>query len=111
MLGEAVAALQATQSKHFMSYLLGLLADARLKADLHAEALEAVEQGLALSRDGERFYSAELYRLHGALCAHPMLARHREASVSLKKAIAIARQQGAKTFELKARVNLEALKG
>ena len=109
MLGEALASLQATQSTHFVSYLLGLLADARCKAYLHAEALEAVEQGLALSRNGERFYSAELHRLHGALCAHPSLARHREAAVSFKKAIAIARQQGAETFERKARGNLEAL--
>jgi tetratricopeptide (TPR) repeat protein len=111
MLGEAIASLQATQSRNFLSYLFGLLADARFKADLHAEALEAVEQGLALSQDGERFYSAELYRLHGALCAHPSSARHREAAVSFEKAIAIARQQGAETFERKARRNLEALKG
>jgi DNA-binding winged helix-turn-helix (wHTH) protein/tetratricopeptide (TPR) repeat protein len=109
MLEEALASLQATQSRHFLCYLLGLLADARFKAGLHAEALEAVEQGLALSRSGERFYRAELYRLHGVLCAHPSLARHGEAAVSFRKAIAIARQQGARIFERKARGNLDTL--
>jgi DNA-binding winged helix-turn-helix (wHTH) protein len=109
MLGEAIASLQMSQSTHFVTYLLGLLADARIKANLHAEALEAVEQGLALSLSGERFYSAELYRLHGALCAHPALARKRDAAVSFEKAIAIARQQGAETFERKARGDLETL--
>jgi predicted ATPase len=109
MLEEALASLQATQSKHFVSYLLGLLGDARFKADLHAEALEAVEQALALSRNGERFYSAELHRLQGVLCAHPTFGRHGEAAVSFKNAIAIARAQGAETFERKARKNLETL--
>jgi adenylate cyclase len=109
MLEEALASLQATQSRHFVCYLLGLLADARFKAGLHAEALEAVEQALPLSRTGERFYSAELHRLHGTLCAHPALNRQREAAVSFRKAIAIARQQGARTFERNARRNLETL--
>ena len=93
-----------------MSYLFGLLADARFRAALYAEALEAVEQGLALSRDGERFYSAELYRLQGALFAHASSARYREAAVSFEKAIAIARHQGAETFERKARRNFELMK-
>ena len=32
LLTDAIAALLATQSRHFLSYLLGLLADARIKA-------------------------------------------------------------------------------
>jgi hypothetical protein len=48
-------------------------------------------------------------RVPQVLCAHPPLARRHEAAVSFRKAIAIARQQGARTFERKARANLEIL--
>ena len=40
---QALAAMQAIQSRHFLCYLLGLLADACTKAGRHAEAMKAVE--------------------------------------------------------------------
>ena len=43
---QAIATLQAIQSRHFMAYLLGLLADTHLKAGHHVEAMKAVEEGL-----------------------------------------------------------------
>ena len=70
----------------------------RWRTDLHlAEA------------SGERFYSAELYRLQGALCVHPSAGRKGDAEASLRKAIAIAQQQGAHTLERRARQSLAAL--
>jgi hypothetical protein len=67
LLTEAITALKVTQSRQFKSYLLGLLADVHMKAERPADAMKAVEDGIALTEaGGERFYSAELHRLHGA---------------------------------------------
>ena len=46
---QAIAAMQSIQSRHFLCYLLGLLADACTKAGQHAEAMKAVEDGLVLA--------------------------------------------------------------
>lgn len=104
---EAVATMEAIQSRHFLVYLLGLLTDAHLKAGHHAEAMTAAEDGLALAETtGERFYSAELRRLHGELLARPPHGERRKAEASFRAAITIARQQGAEALEHKARASL-----
>jgi len=46
---QALAAMQAIQSRHFLCYLLGLPADACPKAGRHAEAMKAVEDGLVVA--------------------------------------------------------------
>jgi DNA-binding winged helix-turn-helix (wHTH) protein/predicted ATPase len=108
ILNDGIAALRATQSKLFMSYMLGLLADACCKAGRYREGLAAVDEAIGLvDGGGERFYAAELYRLHGIICAH--LSSRREAGTSLRKAIAIAQEQGARTLERRARKSLASL--
>ena len=87
----------------FLCYLLGLLADACPKAGRHAEAMKAVEDGLVLAEaTGERFYSAELHRLHGELLARPPHGQKRKAEASFRTAIKVAKQQGATALEHKA---------
>jgi predicted ATPase/DNA-binding winged helix-turn-helix (wHTH) protein len=104
---QAIAAMQAINSRHFLAYLLGLLADVHLKADHHAEAMKAVEEGLATAEaTGERFYSAELHRLRGELLARADGGN--EAEASFRAAIAVARQQGARTLEHKASESLRS---
>ena len=64
LLTEAISVLQATQSRYFLSYLLGLLADTHMKAGQHDDAMTAVDEGVAfVEASGERYYSAELHRL------------------------------------------------
>jgi predicted ATPase len=112
MLSEAIGALHAMQSRHFISYLFGLLADAHIKAGHHAEAMQAVEEGIAIAdATGECFYIAELYRLLGELCAHPSIDQQQKADASLRTAIKIANQQGATSFEHKASGSLRRLFG
>jgi adenylate cyclase len=107
LLNEAVAALHAMQSRQFISYLLGLLADAHGKAGHHAEALKVVNEGIAVAETtGERFYLAELYRLLGELSAHPAIGQKRKAQESFRIAIKIAKDQGAAFIERKASDNL-----
>jgi predicted ATPase/DNA-binding winged helix-turn-helix (wHTH) protein len=111
LLTSAIAAMQAIQSRHFMGYLIGLLAHVQMKAGHHTEAAWAVTEGLALAEaSGECFYAAELHRLRGELSLYPSPnGRNRNAELSFQKAIAIARQQGAHALERKARRNLQRL--
>jgi adenylate cyclase len=103
LLAQAVAAMQAIHSRHFMTYLLGLLADARLKAGRHAEAMATVEEGIALAdTTGERFYSAELHRLRGEICARAPARDRHDPDTAFCAAIEIARQQGSVVLERKA---------
>jgi DNA-binding winged helix-turn-helix (wHTH) protein/tetratricopeptide (TPR) repeat protein len=108
MLDQAFATMRATQSMHFFSYHVGLLADARMKAGRHADALKAVEEGIAFAeRDGDRFYCAELYRMRGALLACSSVGDRARVEASFRKAIEIAREQGAAMLERKARADLD----
>lgn len=97
---EAVDAMQAIQSRHFLSYLLGLLADAHLKAGQDAEAMKAADAGLAMAEStGERFYSAALHSLRGQLLARGSFGDRGAADASFNAAIALARTQGAVALE------------
>ncbi|HTV26702.1 MAG TPA: AAA family ATPase [Xanthobacteraceae bacterium] len=108
LLNEAIAALEATRSRHFMPYLLGLLAHVRFRLGQLTEAMKAVEKGIALSEGGgERFYSAELHRLKGELLASTMGDCRLEAKRSFGTAIEIARKQGAASLEAKASASLD----
>jgi adenylate cyclase len=65
--------------------------------------------------NGERFYEAELYRLQGELLQQAGGKRqqvtegHLSPEACLQRALAIARQQGAKALELRAAMSLSRL--
>jgi DNA-binding winged helix-turn-helix (wHTH) protein/predicted ATPase len=112
LITHAVDRMQSIQSRHFLCYLLGLLADAHLKAGHDAQALQAIEEGLVLAEaTGEQFYSAELYRLRGELLARPPRSLQQEAYDSFRIAINLANQQGAKILEHKASASLHRWRG
>ena len=107
LLTEAITALHAAHSRHFMPYLLGLLAQAHMNVRHPADAMKAVEEGIALAdTGGEGFYSSELHRLQGELFAHPPHGQMRKAETSFRLAIEVARQQGAVTLERKSNASL-----
>lgn len=81
-------------------FVKGLIAEGRLD-----EALGALAQALAISeRTGERFYLAELWRLKGEILARK--GSPSEAEHWLREAIELARQLGAKLFELRSAASL-----
>jgi len=87
-----------------------LLAQACLEAGEFAEGLAALDEADALAaRNDERFCAAELLRLRGRL----RLARSRDeapdAERLFQEAIATARQQRAKSWELRASTSLASL--
>lgn len=83
-----------------------------MKANHYTEAAQAVADDLALAEaSGECFYTAELHRLRGELSLCPSVARNLDAKASFRRAIAIAKQQGAGTIERRAWQNLRQLMG
>jgi hypothetical protein len=88
--------MQAIHSRHFLPYLFALLADVHLRAGNDPAAIKAVQNGLATAdATGELFFSAELLRMRGELLGRSSDSQ-KDAEASLKSAIALARQQGAK---------------
>jgi predicted ATPase len=95
---------------------LGLLAEAYGKAGQAEKGLAVVAEALALVDKAEKnFFEAELYRLKGELLLIQAEADEqpenclRDAERSFRHAIDIARQQGAKSLELRAVMNLSRL--
>jgi predicted ATPase len=81
----------------------GVLGQAAEGLRLLAEALATVNQ------HGERFYEAELYRLKGELLLTGSVEPHAEALACYHQALAIARDQRAKSLVLRAALSLSRL--
>jgi class 3 adenylate cyclase/predicted ATPase len=84
------------------------LVEALLLAGLTGEASTVLEDAMGIAhRNGELFMLAELHRLRGRL--HAQLSRIEEAEADFLRAGAVARQQGARLFELRAASDLAQL--
>jgi class 3 adenylate cyclase/predicted ATPase len=92
------------------TFVLGLRADGLLAAGDYAEGLEKIDRALAIAAEGgEHVYLALLHRIRAKLLVHARGASDPAVEASLKQALAIARQQEAKGFELGAAVTLARL--
>ena len=105
--GMALAA--ETGSQAGAPALFALLAEAQQAAGQLAEAQGTVATGLAVAaQTGQPFFDADLHRLDGDL----LLATGGtadEAAARYHRALAIAREQGARSFELRAATSLARL--
>ncbi|NOT62813.1 MAG: AAA family ATPase, partial [Acidobacteria bacterium] len=103
------AAYQAIGTEAGMTILFCILADTYTEAWKTEEGLQAVEQGLAVvKKNHERICEAELWRLKGELLLQTD-ADAPEAETCYRQAIAIARGQSAKSWELRAATSLARL--
>ena len=107
---QGLAADLATGSKSWQPYFLGLLAEA-YGAGGHPDAgLTALAEALAVLDTTElRSYAAELYRLKGALLLQQAVPDASQAETCFHQALDIARQQQAKSWELRAAMSLSRL--
>ncbi len=106
-LEQGLGAYRVTGSKLYLPYLLMLLAEGYRQTDQIEAALSTLTEALTLAEDsGERWAAAELYRQQGDLFLNPQAPHAKQAEVCYAQAISIARQQGAKTLELRATVSL-----
>jgi predicted ATPase len=124
---QSLADYQATGAELGRAYFLAPLAEAYGKTGQIEEGLTTLTEALAVAdKTGERFYEAELYRLKGELTLAQSSVQRLESSVTnpqppipnlqteaeacFLKAIDIARQQQAKSLELRAATSLARLR-
>jgi len=128
-MGEGLAAHRLTGAEVILPHFLAGLVEAFAKTRQVDEGLRVLEEALAVvHRNGERYYLAELYRIKGDLIllqatdrglsraarsGVPVLEARRsevaEAEACFHQSIKIARQQKAKSWELRAGMSLARL--
>lgn len=106
---EGLEAFRATGAEFVRPFFLGLLAELYARAGMPSQGLTLLDEALAaVERSGERWCHADLVRFKGELLqqAAPGTAA---PEACFRQACAIARQQGARAFELRAGLSLSRL--
>ena len=104
------ARFAATEAKWGQAYFFTLLAEGYRKVGRLADGLSALSEALAhVETTQERFYEAELYRLKGELVLEQAPENWSAGEAAFQRALAIARQQEAKSWELRAATSLTRL--
>jgi predicted ATPase len=107
---QGIAAWRATGAELQRPYYLALLAEAYGKTGHAEEGLHVLAEALtAVHKTGERQHEAELYRLKGELRLKQDVPDEQEAESCLRQAVDVARQQQAKSLELRAAMSLSRL--
>jgi class 3 adenylate cyclase/predicted ATPase len=107
---QGLAAELATGATLWQPYFLGLLAEASGAGGHPEEGLHALAEALAVMDDtGLRYYAAELYRLQGALLLQQAVPDAAQAEACFHQALALARQQQARSWALRAAMSLARL--
>jgi predicted ATPase len=110
LMHQGLAAYRATGVVARQPWYLAELAEAHGKVGQAEEGLTALTEALALvHRTNERWYEAELHRLNGVLLLQQSPDNATEAEACFQKAIAIAQNQSAKSWELRAATSLARL--
>jgi predicted ATPase len=110
LIRQGLASYLAIGTRQQHGYFLALLAEALNKAGRVEEGLDALIEGIDVAkRNNEPFYEAELYRLKGDALASAGVVSYTEAESCFQRAIEIAHQQQAKSFELRAVMSLARL--
>jgi predicted ATPase len=101
---------QATGAAISWPYYLGSLADAYARGAHAGEGLATVAEALTcVEQTGERYAEAELHRLKGELLLQQPLPDEPEAEACFQQALAVARRQEAKAWELRTAMSLARL--
>ena len=121
MIREGIDAWKETRGELLMPLFLALLGQAYQRAGQYSLALQTLDAALrVITRTGERTYAAELARQKGELClilaekADAVDSENTQSTVAeaesyFQEALAIARQQDAKSWELRAALSLSEL--
>src|SRR5262249_45144836 len=101
-LHQSLRAHRATGAELGQPYYLALLAEAHGTMGQPEAGLTALAEALArVDTTGERWYESEIYRLKGALLLQQSSYNSTEAASCFHHALDIARNQQAKSFELR----------
>jgi class 3 adenylate cyclase/predicted ATPase len=109
---EGMAKAAATGSRVLAPFQLGLLAEALALAGEVDEGLAVLDEAFANSAiSGQKGTDAELHRLRGELVRRLPQPDPPQAEASFRTALAIAREQGTRGYELRAAIALARLSG
>jgi predicted ATPase len=105
-----LAAMEAMGTLLHTPGVLGLLAGLYIGQQNFSEALELLDEALArVDRLEERWFEAELHRLKGEALLAGSLERAAEVEPRYHQALAVACEQGARLWELRAATSLARL--
>lgn len=109
-INESVAAMQATGIRRSDPMVLGFVAEAlALKGDVAAGLQMLATASAAAEAAGAHWADAELHRLRGDVLSRLPSADWTEVERCFRRALAVAREQGSRGFELRAAVSLARL--
>jgi predicted ATPase len=107
---EGMAIYRATESALFLPYFLTLLADTAGEVGQPEAGLRCLDEARAVvDSTQERFYEAEVHRVQGELVLAQAADQHAQAETCFQHALAIARRQQARSWELRAAMSLARL--
>ena len=107
---DGMAAYEATGARVYAPLFLTLLGEALALAGKLEEALTALDDASAKAAgSGVRGWDAEIHRLRGELTARLPYPDPTKVEDSFRTALAIAREQGARGYELRAATSLARL--
>ena len=109
MIRDAMARTTATRFGLARSLFGSMLAEACASVGQIDEALSALDEALPFARTEEHYYEAEMNRLRGELLLKRGSTERGAAEDCFRKAIEIAKKQGAKSWELRATTSLARL--
>ena len=109
LLRDGIAAYRATGAELYIPHHLAVLARAFDIAGQFDEAMSSLDDALRIvERTGERWFVAELYRYKGELqLRHGCFVAAEE---QYRRALGVAREQGARLWELRAAMSLARLR-
>jgi predicted ATPase len=109
-INQSLRAIRATGAEIQRPHFLALLAEAYGTIGEPEAGLTALAEALAhVDTTGERWYESEIYRLKGTLLLQQSEDNQTEAESCFQHAIAIAQNQSAKSWELRASTSLANL--
>jgi DNA-binding winged helix-turn-helix (wHTH) protein/tetratricopeptide (TPR) repeat protein len=105
-----VSVYRAAGAEWAAQYFLALIASVLGRAGQTEEGLRIFEDALEImEKTGERFFEAEVHRLRGELLRPQSLSSVEPAEAEFRTAVAIARKQHGKSWELRATTSLTQL--
>jgi tetratricopeptide (TPR) repeat protein len=108
---ESLAQFRANGNVQTIPHALSVLAEVYGQAGESQKGLEALAEALAvLERTNERRREAEIHRLRGTLLLALRGPHRGDAEASFARALAVAREQSARMWELRAAVSLARLR-
>ena len=107
---KSLAALTSRNHRLGTPFFLGLRAELEFAAEEHVCALALIDEALALAqKSGEQYTDAHLHRLRGDILLKHDPANPALAEEAFQAAVAVAKQQGSRSFGLRAALSLAKL--